>query len=500
MEKYRLEVCGLHKRFPGVYAVKDVSFQIAPGEVHALVGENGAGKSTLMKMITGEYQPDEGVVLHNGKEIHPKSISDSIKEGIAMIHQELAPLPEMSIAQNIFLGEELMRGKFLNDKEMCRLTAEILAEYGLDFAPQTKVKKLSVAQMQMLEIIKAVRKKADIIIMDEPTSSLSEEESQKLFRLIHELTQKEVSIIYISHRLEEILELTDRITVLRDGAFIKTVPAKGVTQDELVEMMVGRTLDNIYPKESAEIGEPVLEVRHLTSKGVFEDISFEVRAGEILGFSGLVGAGRSEIMNSIFGIDRYDSGEIYMEGKQIFVKSPRDAIANKIAMVSEDRKEWGLVLCRSIRENISLPNLQKKYPGLFIDGGKEKKETEKYSGALNTKCSSVNVDTGTLSGGNQQKVVIAKWLMSEPRVLILDEPTRGIDVGAKFEIYKIMCSLAKEGIAILMISSELPEVMGMSDRILVVSKGKITGEFSRKDIESGRVTQKHILNSALLEV
>ena len=500
MGDYRLEVRGLHKRFPGVYAVKNVSFQIAPGEVHALVGENGAGKSTLMKMITGEYTPDEGVVFHNGKEIHPKSISDSIKEGIAMIHQELAPLPEMNIAQNIFLGEELMNGKFLKNKEMYRRTEEILKEYGLNFTPQTKVKMLSVAQMQMLEIIKAVRKEADVIIMDEPTSSLSEEESQKLFKMIRELTEKNVSIIYISHRLEEILMLTDRITVLRDGEFIKTVSAEGVTQDELVEMMVGRALDNIYPKETVEIGNPVLEVKHMTSKGVFEDISFVVHAGEILGFSGLVGAGRSEIMNSIFGVDKFDSGEIWMEGKEIHIRNPRDAISNKIAMVSEDRKVWGLILCRSIRENISLPNLQKKFPGLFINERKEKEEVEEFSRALNTKCSSINVGTGTLSGGNQQKVVIAKWLMSDPKVLILDEPTRGIDVGAKFEIYKIMCALAKKGIAIIMISSALPEVMGMSDRILVVSKGKITGEFSQEDISSGKVTQKNLLSSALQEV
>lgn len=500
MEGLRLEVRNLHKRFPGVYAVKGVSFQIAPGEVHALVGENGAGKSTLMKMITGEYIPDEGVVLHNGKEIRPKSISDSIREGIAMIHQELAPLPEMNIAQNIFLGEEIMNGKFLNDKEMYRKTEEILKEYGLAFTPQTKVKNLSVAQIQMLEIIKAVRKKADIIIMDEPTSSLSDEESQKLFALIHELTEKNVSIIYISHRLEEILMLTDRITVLRDGEFIKTVAAKGVTQDELVEMMVGRALDNIYPKEVAPIGDPVLEVKNFTSEGVFENISFKVHAGEILGFSGLVGAGRSEIMNSIFGLDKVDSGELYMDGQRVVIKNPRDAIANKIALVSEDRKIWGLVLCRSIRENVSLPNLSKKHPGLFINKNKEKEEVEQYSNALATKCSSIQMTAGNLSGGNQQKVVLSKWLMSEPKVLILDEPTRGIDVGAKFEIYKIMCDLAKRGIAIIMVSSELPEIMGMSDRVLVVSGGKITGEYSRSDMESGKITQKNLLSSALQEV
>lgn len=500
MGNYRLEIKGLHKRFPGVHAVKGVSFEIAPGEVHALVGENGAGKSTIMKMITGEYQPDEGVVLHNGKEIRPKSIADSIKEGIAMIHQELAPLPEMNIAQNIFLGEELMNGKFLNDREMYKRTAEILKEYGLAFAPQTKVKELSVAQIQMLEIIKAVRKKADTIIMDEPTSSLSDEESKKLFQLIHELTADNVSIIYISHRLEEILMLSDRITVLRDGEHIKTVSAKGVTQDELVEMMVGRSLDNVYPKVEVKIGEPVFEVKNLTSKGVFENVSFQVRAGEILGFSGLVGAGRSEIMNSIFGIDKLDSGEIYMEGKKLSINTPQDAIQNGIAMVSEDRKIRGLVLCRSIKENISLPNLSRRHKGLFINRHKENTEVEEYSKALETKCSSINVATGTLSGGNQQKVVIAKWLMSEPKLLILDEPTRGIDVGAKYEIYKIMCDLAKQGIAIIMISSELPEVIGMSDRIMVVSKGKITGEYMREEITNGKVTQKNLLSSALEEV
>ena len=496
----RLELRNLHKRFPGVYAVKNVSFEIAPGEVHALVGENGAGKSTVMKMITGEYQPDEGVVLHNGKEIRPKSIADSIKLGIAMIHQELAPLPEMTIAQNIFLGEEVMSGRFLNDSEMNKKTAEILQEYGLAFTPQTKVKNLSVAQIQMLEIIKAARKKADIIIMDEPTSSLSDEESRKLFQLIHEMKEKDVSIIYISHRLEEILMLADRITVLRDGEHIKTVTAKGVTQDELVEMMVGRSLDNVYPKVEAEIGETIFEVKNLTSEGVFTDVSFQVHAGEILGFSGLVGAGRSEIMNSIFGIDKFDSGEIYMEGKKLIIKTPKDAIDNGIAMVSEDRKIRGLVLCRSIKENISLPNLHRRQKGFLINSRREDKEVEDYSKALETKCASINVATGTLSGGNQQKVVIAKWLMAEPKLLILDEPTRGIDVGAKYEIYKIMCDLAKQGIAIIMISSELPEVIGMSDRIMVVSKGKITGEYTREEVLSGKVTQKNLLKNALEEV
>lgn len=500
MEKHRLEVKNLHKRFPGVYAVKGVSFRMKAGEVHALVGENGAGKSTLMKMITGEYIPDEGEVYHNGKLLKNRSISDSQKDGIAMIHQELAPLPAMSIAENIFLGQEKMKGLFLDDSKMNREAAKVLLEYGISFDPRTKVGNLSVAQIQMLEIIKAVRKNADVIIMDEPTSSLSDEESGRLFRIIDELKAKKVSIIYISHRLEEILKLADKITVLRDGEYIKTVEADGVTQDELVEMMVGRSIDNIYPKEKAVIGEVLFSVKNLCRRGIFEDISFDVRAGEILGVSGLVGAGRSEIMNAVFGIDKKDGGEIILEGRSLEINSAKDAIDNKIAMVSEDRKEYGLVLCRSIKENISLPNLKKHHRGLFINSAKEKKEAREYEKSLAIKCPGIEVNTGSLSGGNQQKVVLAKWLLAEPKVLILDEPTRGIDVGAKFEIYKIMVELAKKGIAIIMVSSDLPEVMGMSDRVMVVSKGRITGEFEREQILSGKITQKNILSSALQEV
>lgn len=500
MAEYRLEVKNLHKRFPGVYAVKGVSMQIGAGEVHALVGENGAGKSTLMKMITGEYTPDEGEVYHNGKLLKNKSIADSQKEGISMIHQELAPLPDMTIAENIFLGQELLAGRFLKDRAMDHETEKILKEYGMTFSPRTKVGRLSVAQIQMLEIIKAVRKNCDIIIMDEPTSSLSDEEARKLFDLIEELKEKQVAVIYISHRLEEILNLADKITVLRDGEYIKTVSAQGVTQEQLVEMMVGRTIDNIYPKEKVRHGEVVFRVEDLNLKGVFKNISFEVRAGEILGFSGLVGAGRSEIMNAIFGIDQPDSGKIFLEGKEIKIRSPKDAINNKIAMVSEDRKEYGLVLCRSIKENVSLPNLKEHHRGLFINDRREKEEVREYEQSLGIKCAGMNVNTGTLSGGNQQKVVLAKWLLSNPKVLILDEPTRGIDVGAKFEIYKIMVELAKQGIAIIMISSEMPEVMGMSDSVVVVSNGKITGKYTKEEIDSGAVTQERLLSSALQEM
>ena len=440
-------------------------------------------------MITGEYTPDEGEIFHNGEQITPKSIADSQKKGISMIHQELAPLPDMTIADNIFLGQEIMNGKFLNDHEMIEQTKDILREYGMDFDPRLKVGRLSVAQIQMLEIIKAVRKNADIIIMDEPTSSLSDEESQKLFRIIKELTDKGVSIIYISHRLEEILKLTDRITVLRDGEYIKTVDAKGVTQNELVEMVVGRSLDQIYPKEKVGIGDVVFEARNLCRKDVFNNISFQVHAGEILGFSGLVGAGRSEIMNAIFGLDKLDSGQIFMDGQEIKVRSTQDAIKKKIALVSEDRKIYGLVLCRPIKENISLPNLPKLHKKLFINSAKEKNAVEDYRKSLGIKCATTNVAVGTLSGGNQQKIVLGKWLSTNPKILILDEPTRGIDVGAKAEIYKLINELTAQGMAIVLISSELPEVMGMSDRLLIMYEGRVTGQLLKEEYTEERVME-----------
>lgn len=500
MENFRLELKDLHKKFPGVYAVKGVSMQIMPGEVHALVGENGAGKSTLMKMITGEYIPDEGTVYHNGKQIKPRSISDATANGISMIHQELAPLPNMTIAHNIFLGQENRKGIFLDDRRMNKETEKVLKEYRMDFPPTTLVGDLSVAQTQMLEIIKAVRKNADVIIMDEPTSSLSNEETNLLFEIIDDLKGKNISVIYISHRLEEIIKLADRITVLRDGTFIKTVSAQGIEQQELVEMMVGRRLDQIYPKEEVPVGDVVFSVKNLNSEKCFSNISFEVRAGEILGFYGLVGAGRSEIMQAVFGIDPLDGGEIYLEGKQIKIRSSKDAIDNRIALISEDRRKYGLVLCRSVKENITLPNLYMYFKNLFIPDKKEKEEVQKYRDSLSIKCHTLETSAGSLSGGNQQKIVIAKWLMMNPKVMIMDEPTRGIDVGAKFEIYKIMGELAKQGMAIIMISSELPECLGMSDRIIVVSGGHITGEFKREEYLKGAVTQKDILNSSLQEV
>lgn len=495
----RLEVKNLHKRFPGVYAVKGVSFQVFPGEVHSLVGENGAGKSTLMKMINGELDPDEGQILYDGTVSNAKCVSDAQAIGISMIHQELATLPNMTVAENLFLGKEIRFGKtpFVNDRAMNEQCRQALEKYNFHIDPKTPVSRLSVAQAQMLEIIKAVRTNAGLIIMDEPTSSLSDEESAHLFQMIRELTAKQVAVIYISHRLEEVLDLSTKITVLRDGECIGTTDASQVDRDKLVELMVGRTLDNIYPKETVPMGQTVMQVEGLTRKGVFEEISFSVKAGEILGISGLVGAGRSEIMRGIFGIDKLDSGTIRLHDQAVSIQSPTDAIRNRIGLVTEDRKELGLVLCRSIRENITLPSLPAYFKGLLMGRRKEDSFVEEYRQSLSIKCHTPEVEVGTLSGGNQQKVVLAKWLLSKPKVLILDEPTRGIDVGAKFEIYKLMTQLAREGMAIIMISSELPEIIGMSDRVLVVSQGRITAEYMRDDIVSGKVTQKELLNSAL---
>lgn len=497
----RLELFGIEKSFPGVRAVKGVSMEILPGEVHSLVGENGAGKSTLMKMIIGELTPDAGTMSHNGNPLKPKFVSDSQEAGIAMIHQELAPLPNMTISENIFLGQEIMRGPLLDKKAMNARTAEILKNYNLPYKPYTKVSELSLAHVQVLEIIKATMRDADLIIMDEPTSSLSNEESEKLFALIADLRSKGVSIIYISHRLEEVLRISDRITVLRDGQYIKTVEAKDVKEATLVEWMVGRTIDEIYPKESVPIGAEVLNVAHLSDGKRFRDITFQVNAGEIVGFSGLVGAGRSEVMQAIFGLSPTDGKEeIKVEGKPVHIKHPSDAIRSGMALVTEDRKDTGLVLMRSIRENISYPNLDKVSSASVINSKAEATYVDELISKLSIKCHSREMMVGNLSGGNQQKVVIAKWLMSDPKILILDEPTRGVDVGAKYEIYKIMTDLAKRGMGIILVSSELPEIIGMSDRVVVMSGGEITGEFSRDDIISGKTSQTDLLANALLKV
>ena len=491
---YIFECSNISKAFGGTQALKDVELHIKKGEVHALLGENGAGKSTLMKIIIGLYKADEGSMTFEGKPYIVNGPADAINTGISMIHQELNPEPHLSIAESIFLNREDTFGKtpFLNKKATNERAAEILKKFDFKMSPKILMEDLTLAQVQMIEIIRAVSCNARLIIMDEPTSSLDSNETEHLFKTIRDLKAKGVSIIYISHRMEEIFEICDSVSVFRDGRYIESRPMNGVTTDELISLMVGRTVKNVFPKVDCEIGETVLKAENISGKG-FKDISFEVHKGEILGISGLVGSGRSEAMRAIFGLDPITSGKIYLEGKEVTIKNPADAISKGICMVNEDRKNFGLCLNRSIRENISLPNLQKHQKGMLINQKRERAEVGEVSKKLTVKTSSVELDAYSLSGGNQQKVVISKWIMANPKVMILDEPTRGVDVGAKSEIHSLMCSFAAKGMAIIMISSELPEAMGMSDRILIFHEGKLNGEVLREDILSGAEDQETIL-------
>ena len=486
------ECSGISKAFGGTQALKDVQLHVKRGEVLALLGENGAGKSTLMKAIIGLHQPDSGTMIFEGKPYSAKSPVDAMNAGISMIHQELNPEPHLTIAESIFLKRESMNGIFLNKKAQNERAQKILDDFDFPYPATTVMKKLTIAQMQMVEIIKAVSSNARMIIMDEPTSSLDSEETNHLFQVIRDLKKQNVAIIYISHRMEEIFEICDSVAVFRDGTYVGDRSMENVTRAELISMMVGREVSNVFPKVTVPIGETVFKVEGLSGKG-FSDISFEVHAGEILGFSGLVGSGRSETMRAIFGLDKLDAGKIYLEGKEIRIRNPREAINQGIAMVNEDRKNYGLCLFRSIRENISLPNLPARQKGLLLNQRREKKECDEYSKLLTVKTPSIENNAYSLSGGNQQKVVIAKWIMANPKVLILDEPTRGVDVGAKSEIHTLMGQFAKEGMAIIMISSELPEIMGMSDRILIYHEGRLNGEVTREEIDSGAVNQEGIL-------
>ena len=496
-EQYLLEARGICKSFSGVKVLDEAGLTVKPGEVHALMGENGAGKSTLMKIIMGIYSKDAGQVLLDGCEVDFKDPKEALNAGISMIHQELTPIPEMTVAENIFLGREKQKIKglpFMDRKAVNQDTQVLLDKYEVSdyIKPTMKMKNLNIAQVQMVEIIKAVSYNSKVIIMDEPTSSLSENESDVLFKIIGNLKNQKVGIIYISHRMEEVFEISDRISVLRDGKFIGCVETKEASNQQLINMMVGRELGSGYPCNTAPRGEKVLEVKNFTSDGVFSDVSFSVHAGEILGFAGLVGAGRSEVMRALVGYDKFTSGEIYLHGKKITIANPNEAIKHRIIMAPEDRKLLGLVFGRSIRENIALQNLSEVSSGCFIKKHEEKKACKQYAEEMTIKMNDIEDEIGSLSGGNQQKTVLAKSLMSEPKVLIMDEPTRGIDVGAKATIYNIMVDLAKRGIAIIMISSELPELIGVADRIIVMAGGKIMGELTdKKDF-----TQPRILNMA----
>jgi ribose transport system ATP-binding protein/inositol transport system ATP-binding protein len=487
-----LEVRNLSKAFGGTQALNRVQLKVKYGEVHALVGENGAGKSTLMKVIIGLFKSDAGEIFFDGEPLKVNGPAEAIERGISMIHQELNPEPYLTVAENIFLKREHTKGIFLNKKETNIESAKILKQFNFNVNPQKMVDELTLAQIQMLEIIKAVSCNAKLVIMDEPTSSLDNEESERLFQTIRELKKQGVSIIYISHRMEEIFHVCDRVSVFRDGQYVGTDEMKAITSQKLISMMVGREISNIFPKKDCEQGEVVFSVAGLTGNG-FKDICFEVRRGEILGITGLAGGGRSETMRAIFGLDVLYSGKIYLEGKEVKIKSPKSAIKLGIAMVNEDRRSYGLCLFRSIIENISLPNLPGRQKGPFLNKRREKKDCTEFAQKLMVKAASLKADANSLSGGNQQKVVLAKWIMATPKVLILDEPTRGVDVGAKSEIHALMSKFVADGMAIIMISSELPEIMGMSDRVIIYHEGRINGEVTRKDILNGTVTQETIL-------
>ena len=493
--EYILDCQGISKSFGGTHALQNVQLQVKRGEVHALLGENGAGKSTLMKIVIGLLRQDEGEIFFEGKPYSANGPAEAIRAGISMIHQELNPEPYLSIAESIFLKREetYHHTPLLNKNETNRKAEELLKQYHLNIHPKALMESLTLAQMQMIEILKAVSCNARLVIMDEPTSSLDSEETERLFQTIRNLKEQGVTIIYISHRMEEIFKICDSYSVFRDGHFIGTGDVKDISVNDLISMMVGRKVENIFPKVDCPIGDVVFKAEGLCGKG-FQDINFEVHAGEIVGLSGLVGSGRSETMRAIFGLDKLTSGKMYLNGKELKVKMPGDAITKGIAMINEDRKNYGLCLFRSIRENISLPNLPARQKGVLIDQRREKDECRVIAKTLTVKMSSIESQAYSLSGGNQQKVVISKWVMGTPKLLILDEPTRGVDVGAKSEIHALMSKFASEGMAIIMVSSELPEVMGMSDRILIYHEGRINGEVTRAEILNASVNQETILS------
>lgn len=477
----------IHKSFGPVSVLKGVDFELLPGEIHALMGENGAGKSTLMKVMTGLHPQDEGEVIIDGAVRQFKHPKEAESEGIAFIHQELNILPELTVTENLFLGRELtgLFG-FMKQQEMKRRAREYLAELNVFMEVDELAKNLSVGQQQMIEIAKALMTDAKVIIMDEPTAALTDREIRALFSVSRALREQGVSIIYISHRMEEIFELCDRITVLRDGVSIATHRIADTSFEETVKEMVGREIGERYPERSTKIGQVVLEVSGLIGER-FQDVSFNVRAGEIVGFSGLMGAGRTEVMRTLFGADRQQSGTVKLNGKEIRIRKPSDAIKHGIAFLTEDRKGEGLLLDFSLRENLSLPTLDKRAKGSIISRQDEQRFASEYLTKLRVKHHSMEQKVKSLSGGNQQKIVLGKWLGVEPDVLILDEPTRGVDVGAKKEIYTIMSELAEAGVAIIMVSSDLPEVLGMSDRIVVMREGAVTGTLSRDEATQEKV-------------
>lgn len=482
-----LEMKAVSKTFYGVKALDDVHFDLAKGEVHALLGENGAGKSTLMKVLAGIYQPDQGEIKLKGHQVHITSPSTSQRLGISIIHQELNLIPYMTVAENIFLGREPHKFNFVDFKTMERETIKLLDRLGLNIKPREKVSKLSIGVQQIVEIAKSLSMNAEIIIMDEPTAVLTERESEKLFAVIHQLKQQGVSIIYISHRLNELKLFCDRMTVLRDGKHVTTQPFEHISEREIANLMVGRELKDLYPEKPMQIGEEILWVEGLSSKPYFNNVSFELKRGEILGFAGLIGAGRTELVSALFGDKSIDSGKVMYRGKEISIRSPLDAVRSGFGFATEDRKHSGLVLDMNVTQNTTLPSLNKVSRYGFIRRGMENKIVQDQVKQLQIKAHRMDRPVKHLSGGNQQKVVLAKWLVAETDLFFLDEPTRGIDVGARSEIYSMISELAKRGKGVIVISSELPELIGLCSRIIVMHQGQVTGVMDHEQASEERI-------------
>ena len=492
-----LTMKGIDKSFPGVHALDHVDLEVRKGEVHALMGENGAGKSTLMKVLTGIYTKDSGTITYEGKEVEFHNTREAQDAGIVIVHQELNMLGHLTVAQNIFIGREFKKGIRIDDKKMNEEAKKLFDRLNIDIDPTETMSNLTVGKQQMCEIAKAISHEAKVIVFDEPSAALTESEIEELFKIIRDLREQQLGIIYISHRMDEIKVITDRVTVMRDGTYVGTLITKDCTKNDIINMMVGRV---IYedPKTHSMVpeGAPVvLKVENLNAGKMVQNVSFELHKGEILGFSGLMGAGRTETARAIFGADPKESGDIYINGQKVDINNPQDAVKHGIGYLSEDRKRYGIVIQKSVAENTTMATLDEFVNGIFINKKKEEKVSMEYVESLATKTPSVDQLVVNLSGGNQQKVVIAKWLTRNCDILIFDEPTRGIDVGAKNEIYKLMNKLASEGKAIIMISSEMTEILRMSDRIIIMCEGKITGE-----IDIAEATQENIMNLATREI
>lgn len=490
-DKVLLDMSGIVKEFSGVRVLDGVDFRLRRGSVHALMGENGAGKSTLMNILCGIFPATAGEILLNGEKVEIHSPLDAKRHGIAMIHQELTAFHELTVAANMFMNREYKRFMLLDEARMNRKTSEIFADLNISIDPRVRMNRLSVAEMQLVEIAKAVSTDADIIIMDEPTSALTEAEVANLYKTVRDLKSRGKAIVYISHKLEEVFTIADEVTVLRDGSFVAHDTIDAFDHDKLISLMVGRTLDQQFHKTKHETGKVLLKVENLNRKGKFRDVSFEVRAGEVLGFAGLIGAGRTEVVETIFGLERADGGEIYVDGDRVSIRSPRDAIRCGLALVSEDRKNVGLNLVGSVKENITMANLDRYCRLGVIKSGMEKRSSDELMTMLSVKAQNRDVLVNSLSGGNQQKVILARWMSTNPKVLILDEPTKGIDVGAKAEIYRLIDEFVAKGGCVVMVSSEMPEILGVSDRIAVMHEGDLVAVFDREE-----ATQEKLLAAA----